>query len=74
VITPGTVVRVEGWPGLWRACEPAKSGHDAWWLLPCGEDGKWNRREGWRAAYESRLSVPEKMRTKRHYTRKLALT
>jgi len=68
--TPGQVVTVEGWKGLWRVHSWCKSGSGCVWVLPCDGDGRWNKREGFRACRPDRLRERPTVRTKRAYKRK----
>ena len=48
-IVAGTVVRVAGLRGLFRAMRPCTRNQRAFWFLPCDRAGTPNYEQGWRA-------------------------
>jgi len=58
-IEPGTVVRVKGLRGLYRAVEPSPRNPHVFWFLPCNP---LTQKSGWRAFRLDRITPVKKPR------------
>jgi hypothetical protein len=59
-IEPGTLVRVQGLRGTWRAVEPCSRNRAAWWFRPCTRQGVLDGRSGDRPFRLDRVTATRK--------------